>query len=269
MRNISLVILISFFLSACLEKSKTGSLENNTLNEIKVEVNKNTSGNPISPPIPPLIAELLDGRNETSDAAIARFDFKNFTYPLPRGWQDTDSKEAEIRDGKRPILMPEENNGKEKRVGLSYLTTKFLDIDSDGKDEAVVILQIETGGSAMPHLVYIFKDNNGDKPQLLWYFRTGDRADGGLKNIYLENGLLAIELYGQDRYIIGEVETAKITGDEEPICCPTHYTKSLYKWDGKTFRLHGKRLTYSMNNKDLQAVENMIEVIEKQNRGRK
>lgn len=279
------LMLFLLFLISCSNRTEIAPLQENDSDKVEGNSYKNSYENsrraefqasretldkpqPTPDPTPNLLAELLKNDKETTTSPLGQFDFRNFTYPLPRGWQDSDSKEAELRDGKRPILIPEEKHSKDKRIGLSYLTTKFLDIDSDGKDEAVVILQVETGGAAMPHLVYIFKEKDGE-PDLIWYFRTGDRADGGLKNIYMENGLLAIELYGQDRYIIGEVETAKITGDEEQICCPEYYTKSLYKWDGRFFRLKGKRLTYSLKNENLPPVENMIEIIEKKNRERK
>ncbi|MCV4614916.1 hypothetical protein OFM04_33990, partial [Escherichia coli] len=71
-----------------------------------------------------------------------------------------------------------------------------------GAKEAVVILKIETGGSAIPQLVYIYKWKD-EKPELLWNFRTGDRADGGLKSIRAENGELIVELFGRDRFLLG------------------------------------------------------------------
>ena len=102
--------------------------------------------------------------------------------------------------------------------------------------------KIVTAGSAIPQIVYVFTWKD-EKPELIWHFRTGDRADGGLKNVYAENDKLVVELYGQDRYILGEVETMKITGDEEQLCCPTHWTRASYDWNGR-FRA-GKRLTFS------------------------
>jgi hypothetical protein len=211
-----------------------------------------------SPKIPNLQAELLDERNKTSNAPIGKFDFKNYAYPLPRGWQDSDGKDAELVNGKRPMVKTDE----EEKIGLSYLTTKFFDATGDGQEEAIVILKIETGGSAIPQLVYFFewKDN---QPELIWNFRTGDRSDGGLKDIRNENGQVIIELYGQDRYIIGELDTAKITGDEEQICCPTHFTRSHYKWNSNAFRLEGRRLTFSTTDKNVPPIENMVEKVEK------
>lgn len=239
--------------SACGGSAETASTEQNSVPVVPPAPTATPS-----PKMPNLQAELLDDRNKTCDAPIGKFDFKNYTYPLPRGWQDSDGKDAELVNGKRPLTMSED----EERTGLSYVTTKFLDLTGDGQDEAIVILKIETGGAAIPQLVYVFTWKD-DKPELIWNFRTGDRADGGLKDIRTENGETVVELFGQDRYIVGELDTAKITGDEEQLCCPTHFTKSRYKWNGNNFRLEGKRLTFSVADKNAPPVENMVEKVEK------
>ena len=159
-------------------------------------------------PIPNLQAELIDARNKTTTSPIGSFDFKNYTYELPRGWQNPDgTAEIELINGRiAPIekdvndSMDDEESASAKtgrRIGLSYVTTKYLDLTSDGQDEAIVVLKVETGGSAVPQLVYIF-DWKDDKPALIWPFRTGDRADGGLKDIRTENDEVVVELYGQD-----------------------------------------------------------------------
>lgn len=254
------VLLLGFGISGCGGTVESVSKPINTQPVVEKTPTPQPSPTVEQPKIPNLQAELLDDKNKTSNSPIGKFDFKNYTYELPRGWQDVDGKEAELVDGKRPFTNSEE----EKRIGLSYITTKFFDATGDGQDEAVVILKIDTGGSAIPQIVYIFEWKN-DKPEDVWFFRTGDRADGGLKNIYAENGEVVVELYGQDRYVVGELETMKITGDEEQICCPTHYTRSNYKWNNNVFRLQGKRLTYSFTDKNAQPVENMGDVIEQQN----
>jgi hypothetical protein len=152
----------------------------------------------------------------------------------------------------------------QRRIGASYVTTRFFDATGDGEDDAFVILKIETTGSAVPQIVYLYTYKD-DKPELIWYFRTGDRADGGLKDLRPENGQLVLELYGQDRFLLGETETAKITDDYEQICCPTFFTRSVYKWNGRSFQMQGKRLTFSVADPSAVPVENMAEVVEKKN----
>jgi len=228
--------------------------------------------------MPNLQAEILDDRFTTSNSPLSSFDFKNFTYPLPRGWQNPDGTDLTLTDGKRvPIskFISEDMEDAEKaearalrRIGMSYVTTRYLDVTGDGQDEAIVILKVETTGNAIPQLVYVYEWKD-EKPELIWNFRTGDRADGGLKDMRVENGEVVIELYGQDRFLLGETETSKITGDEEQLCCPTFFTRTLYKWNGKNFQLQRKRLTYSTVDKSLPPQENMIEAIEAQNRGKK
>ncbi|MEO5858503.1 MAG: hypothetical protein ABIR33_06090 [Pyrinomonadaceae bacterium] len=218
-----------------------------------------------SPQMPDLQAEILDDRGKTSHSPLVTIDFKNFTYPLPRGWQHPDGDEITLVNGRlqpkiRDIqeeMSPEEKAAArlERRIGMSYVTTKFLDVDGDGLDEAAVILKVETGGTAIPQLVYIYTWKD-DKPELIWPFRTGDRADGGLKDLRIENGELVVELYGQDRFILGQTETSKITGDEEQLCCPLYFTRTFYKWNGKNFQLQRKRLTYEAANLSTPPLEN-------------
>lgn len=224
-----------------------------------------------TPAIPDLQSEMLDSRHKSTDSPIGSFDFKNFTYPLPRGWENPDgSTDITLTDGRlAPIPgtatddMSNEEKAEKKskrRIGMKYVTTKFLDVTGDGQDEALVVLKIETTGSAIPQVVYVFSWKDG-APELIWPFRTGDRADGGLKDIRTENGEMVVELYGEDRFLLGQTETGKITGDEEQLCCPTHFTRTRYKWNGKSFLMQGKRLTYLVADPTAPPVENLGEKV--------
>lgn len=223
-----------------------------------------------SPTYPDLQAPLKDERFRISDSPLASVDFRNFTYPMPRGWQNPDGTDVTLVDGKvAPVSefllddMSDEDKAKaraERRIGLSHVVTKYFDVTGDGNDEAVVILKIETGGNAVPQIVYIYESREG-KPELLWYFRTGDRSDGGLKDIRPENGELLLELFGQDRFMLGEVETGKITGDEVQLCCPTHFTRTLYKWNGKNFIRQGDRLTFETANPSAKPLINFGDIM--------
>lgn len=207
-----------------------------------------------TPAIPNLQVELLDDRNKTTESPIGKVDFRNYTYPLPHGWQNPDGSEITLTNGRLEPIADETKL--ERRIGMSYVTTKFLDVTGDGQDEAIVVLKIETGGSAIPQVVYVFEWKNGE-PELIWPFRTGDRADGGLKDLRAENGEFVVELYGQDRFLLGQMETGRITNDVEQLCCPTHFTRSFFKWNGKSFLMYGKRLTYSVADSHAPPVENM------------
>jgi hypothetical protein len=220
-----------------------------------------------------LQSEILDERFKTTNSPLATVDFKNYSYPLPHGWQNPDGSDMTLTNGKLDPVSADTDLGmdpedaavakSQRRIGGSYVTSRFFDVTGDGEDETFVIVKVETTGSAIPQNVYVYTWKQ-DKPELIWYFRTGDRADGGLKDLRPENGQLVLELYGQDRFLLGETETSKITDDYEQICCPTFFTRSFYKWNGKSFQPQGKRLTFSITEPASPPVENMSELIEKQ-----
>jgi len=261
-------VILVVALSACgakVENSTDATNSPQPAAEIKAETPAPT------PEIPDLQAELLDDRAKTTQSPLGTFDFKNHTYELPRGWQNPDgTTEITLVNGKvAPVeaattedMDPETKAAvkAERRIGMSYVTTKYFDITGDGQDEALVILKIETAGSAIPQLVYVFTWKDG-KPELIWPFRTGDRADGGLKDLRAENGELVVELYGRDRFLLGQTETGKITGDEEQLCCPTSFTRSRYKWNGKNFLMQGKRLTFSVEDPNAPPIENLGDIM--------
>ena len=61
-----------------------------------------------------------------------------------------------------------------RRIGMSYVTTKYLDADGDGHDEAVVILKSKPAATLFRSSFIVYKWKDG-KPELIWNFRTGDR----------------------------------------------------------------------------------------------
>lgn len=157
-----------------------------------------------------------------SASSIRSVDFDNISYPNlpdysdPRGYKK-----------KRITLKPGEG-------GPSHLN--YGDITGDGAEEAMAVLPIENRGSAIPYYVYIFTLKEG-KPTLLWDFKTGDRADGGLRQVYADNGELVIELFGKDR-VIGE----ELYRGDEGLCCASSFTRARYKWTGRRFQQIGKEI---------------------------
>jgi hypothetical protein len=269
-RVLPIVLCLAFF-AACRSTTETNQ---NT----QPAAAASPAATPQAPPSPTparpnLQTEILDDRGKETAHAIGKFDFKNYTFELPRGWHNPDgSAEITLTNGKvAPVAktfsddMTDEEKLEaraQRRIGMSYVTTKYMDVTGDGEDEAIVILKVETGGSAIPQLAYVFTWKNG-APELLWPFRTGDRADGGLKDIRSENGLLTVELYGQDRFLLGQTETGKITGDEEQLCCPTFFTRTQYKWNGNAFLMQGKRLTYSLADPSAAPLVNWGDIVNK------
>ena len=250
-------LVAAVLLSGCATQTRAPQIDSKTNTQTRQKPQQ------IEPPKPQPQASILQGEilginDSETNSPIGRFDFKNFSYPSPRGWQDADGKEFTLSNGRRELT--------EEKIGMEYVATKYGDVTGDGQDEAFVILRVKTGGSAIPQIVYLYEWRNR-KPELLWYFRTGDRADGGLKRVYEKKGDLVIELFGRDRYIFDQMETKKIVGDEQQLCCPTHFTRNFYKKKGNRFVLEGKRLTYSLENKDAEPQKNMNEKRLEENRG--
>jgi hypothetical protein len=165
-----------------------------------------------------------------NDEPIGKTNFGNFTYPLPRGWQNAEEKEITLNNGKHPF--------EKDSVGFFLKEVNFGDLNSDNKAEAIVTLGVITGGLTNHNIIYILQ---GDNPKVIWHFETGDRSDGGLKDVKAENGELYVELFSKDRYIFQQKETQEVEDDMRiPPCCPKFFTISRYKWNGKVFVIQGK-----------------------------
>jgi hypothetical protein len=113
----------------------------------------------------------------------------------------------------------------------------YGDVTGDGIEEAIVSLYAERGGTESSQDIYIYSWRS-EAPALLWKFATGDRADGGRRRIFAENGELIIELFGV-RALIGK----DLYGTENvPDCCPEHYTRTKYKWFENHFQQDGPEI---------------------------
>lgn len=157
---------------------------------------------------------------------IRNFDFKNFTYPDPGGYEG-----FKLINGKKLFVHRETD-------GIDLNNIKYLDANNDGEEDAILFMSVQIDGSMIPEIIYIYALRN-KRPKLLWSFMAGDRANGGLKEIYLENDGLIVELFGENKYLDGNWESHipkdKLRGD----CCPSLYTKTRFKWNGKKFVVHG------------------------------
>ena len=69
--------------------------------------------------------------------------------------------------------------------------------------------------------------------------------------------------------MLGEVETGKITGDEEQLCCPIYFTRTRYKWNGKNFLMQKKRLTYSVADLTAPPLENYGDIVNAKEKSKK
>jgi hypothetical protein len=158
----------------------------------------------------------------TPVSPIRAVDLDNISYPNFPDYSDPNGRKK-----KYITLKPGEG-------GPNFIN--YGDITGDGIEEAMVALGIDNHGSAIPDYVYIFTLENG-KLKLIWDFETGDRADGGLRNVYADNRQLVIELFGKDRVIGGQLYRG-----EEGLCCPSLFTRTTYRWTGKRFEQTSKEV---------------------------
>lgn len=169
----------------------------------------------------PVSQQVATERQGLPNQAIRSVDFANFAFPWLRELGDS-GKTFALRSGE--LKPTQDKNGMVEEMGVTLQSIVYGDVTGDGGEEAMVVLSMVTGGSAIPHATYIYELADG-KPKLLWAFSTGDRAGGGLRRVYAEKSELVIERYSP----------VNSKGD----CCPTLFTRARYKWQGKHFEQGG------------------------------
>ena len=162
---------------------------------------------------------------QVSTDSIRSVDFTSLAYPNYR-----------IADGSKVTLKPGE---------AAPAHINFGDVTGDSVEEAIVVLPIDTLGTAVPHHVYIYTMKEG-RPSLLWDFETCDRADGGLRQAYARNGELSIELYGRGKVLGTNLCADDGTRKEKPY--PYAITLTHFVWRQGEFRRDGKAEVFSDRN---------------------
>ncbi|MBK8467170.1 MAG: hypothetical protein IPL32_15225 [Chloracidobacterium sp.] len=108
------------------------------------------------------------------------------------------------------------------QMGVTLSRVTYGDVTGDGIEEAIVSMSIQTGGSAIPGVVYVYSLRS-ERPSPLWSFSTGDRADGGLREVYSEKGSLIVELFGPQK-------KDEADGQQK------RFTRTRYIWNNSRFR---------------------------------
>lgn len=172
---------------------------------------------------------------------IRQVDFKNFTYPLSGHllghesleWLGTPSRPA---TNKKMIHLIEGSqltktssvivDGKEygQYEGFTLQSISYGDVVGDGREEAIVTLLYQSGGTQTTNYVYIYDLIEHD-PKLLAYCHSGDRSHSGLYGVSAIGGLLVFEL----------LDPARESAD----CCSSGVLISSYKWYSGVFNLTG------------------------------
>ena len=156
---------------------------------------------------------------QTSNSNIRSADFSNFTYPWIVENSLYPNESFTFKNGELPPTYDE--RGIKDEDGVLFENVKYGDVTGDGAEEAIVFLSISTGGSSISGIIYIYAWEN-NHPKLIWFRTTGDRADGGLYDIYTKNGNFVLELNSP----VGALGAGR----------PIQFERTTYKWTGKKFR---------------------------------
>jgi hypothetical protein len=160
--------------------------------------------------------------NSSDEAQIRAIDFRNFDYPKIPG---TTEKQISLRNGIHPNLFRDEVEDAEAdsvEHGRASLDQVLYGYDDQGKPMAFVVLEVWSGGTWVSSEIFLYTMVDR-QPRLQWSFESGDRADGGLRNIYTERGYSVLEFYQE------------LNG---PLCCASHFERHFYGWkEGKFVKL--------------------------------
>jgi hypothetical protein len=167
---------------------------------------------------------------------LRHVDFKNFDFPWsePPGWSDhmewlnvSEQNRVRLVNGRWELDGKEFEEGVKSQApfaGLTLESVQFGDVTSDGREEAIVVLRFDTGGTQYSYYVFIYSSRAG-RPSLLGYFHAGDRAYFGLYQVYPQGGGLVVELFDPQKRI----------GD----CCSSGFVRTRYRWHKGKFEMFG------------------------------
>ena len=152
---------------------------------------------------------------------VKDIDFSTFTYePFCAG---EDSQKVTVKDSE--FSEEKEVEGITDRFYFKAFNVTYGDLTGDKKDEAIVLTVCNTGGTGNFTEGFIYGIKAG-KPALLARIPGGDRAYGGLREAYVESGLLTVE--------------SNDVGEAGGACCPEFVVTSRYKLTGGKLTESGK-----------------------------
>ena len=153
---------------------------------------------------------------------IRQVDFKNFSYPRTGPLLAHDHLQWLALSATRHIRLRKGTDSE----GFTLTSVQFANVTGDSKEDAIVVLHYDTGGTQQTDYIYIFSFVSG-QPQLLAYCYTGDRSHSGLHKVYGQDGKLVIELDDPEKAIAE--------------CCSTRFIRTQYEWRNNRFVPHGPR----------------------------
>ena len=144
---------------------------------------------------------------------IRRIDFKNFVFNAGGG------ESLRVRRGHGTYR---ERGEVDFAYEVDRVSVAYGDLTGDGREEAALTLYYNGGGTGAFSKGFVFTMRRG-RLSLLTAFEGGDRADGGIREVAVEGGLL--------RVLRNEPE--RMNGVSVGLCCPQHVLTTRYRWDGR------------------------------------
>lgn len=100
----------------------------------------------------------------------------------------------------------------------------FGDVDGDGREEALLVVSSNLGGAGTMICGYVFGLENG-APVLRATIEGGDRGDGGIESMKVQNGLVLVRRFGDEN---------------SGACCPNRIEVEKWAWTGTALEQRGK-----------------------------
>ncbi|MET0987958.1 MAG: hypothetical protein ABW034_21370 [Steroidobacteraceae bacterium] len=155
---------------------------------------------------------------QSSAAAVTREQLGNLSYPSELG----PNGRVQLKNGRF-----EAQEASDPTAHLLVRLTDHMsegDLNGDGRNDAVVILESDSGGSgSFMDLAAVLNTPQGLDPVAVT--DLGDRTE--IRKITLENGTVRIDLIGH--------------GPDDPVCCPTQMQQREYHLDGKQWVANDRR----------------------------
>jgi hypothetical protein len=143
---------------------------------------------------------------------IRHINFQNFTY-------HTGGENVRVKNGRGVY----ESDGQETfSYSIEKVTVAYGDLTNDGADEAAVTLYYTGGGTGAFSKGFVFTLRDG-RLSLIATFEGGDRADGGIREVRIKDGLLWVQ----------RNEPERMKDIPVGLCCPQYLITTKYQWDGK------------------------------------
>jgi hypothetical protein len=151
-------------------------------------------------------------RGKIGVTSIRSVDFLNRTY-------DTGDGAITVKDGEAEIEVDPELP--ELHGFFNVSPPVYGDVDGDGAEDAIVMTAYNGGGTGTFTSAEIYALREGQGVVKLGEIPGGDRGDGGLDDLRIEDG----------RILVDRNQSA----EDDGACCPSLLVHELWRWNGSTF----------------------------------